>query len=354
MSDKFTENMSEKIGEMPEDIVFIGEKKVEQLSIEVIEYYRNGNVKDFKIENIREILPLNNDCITWINITGVHDGEHIKEIGALLELHPLIVEDILNTTQHPKMQDYGDCIFFITKMLYYYGGEITSEQVSLVLSDNYVLSFKESKEDIFKHVRQKIHRKKGRNFKSGADYLAYQLIDAVVENYIGITEQISDKIEDLEDAIDGKDLRQDSIDELGNLKRILNRLRKTVRPTNDFIVHINTLDTDLIKDETEPFFHNLLDISARANSAIESCRDMLADNLQIYNLSVANRFNDTLRMLTAFSLLFIPITFIASLYGMNFEHIPELKWEYGYFVVLGVMLAISVGMMVYFRRRKWM
>ena len=346
-------DMSEDIGKMPEEAVFIGEKKVEHLTIEVVEYDSAGNVREFTVEDIREILPVNNDMVTWINIIGVHDNEQVKEIGALLNVHPLTVEDILNTEQYPKVEDYDDYIFVITKMLYFNGEEITSEQVSFILSEYFVLSFNESKEDTFTYVRQRIRRKKGRIFRSGADYLVYQLIDAVLENYIWITEKISDKIEDLEEAIDDDEIGHESIKELGKLKRLLNTLRKTIRPTNEFIIHINGLDTDLIKESTEPFFHDLLDISARSNSAIESCREMLSDNLQVYNLSVANRFNETLRMLTAFSVLFIPLTFIASIYGMNFEFMPELGMRYSYFVVLGVMFSLACLMILFFKRKNW-
>lgn len=361
-----TENtnvISAEIGKMPEEAVFIGEKKVSHVSIEVIEYDKKGEAKEFEIENIRDILPLNEHCVTWINVVGIHDSEHIKEIGALFNLHPLAVEDILNTEQYPKFEDYDDYIFFITKMLRLnpnYNPDdpdndesMINEQVSLILGETFVLSFQEIKADVFAYVRQRLRKKKGRIFRSGADYLAYQLLDAVLENYIVITESITDKIEDLEDGIaDGVD--EDIVYEMSILKKELNYLRRIIRPTNDFILKIMSLETDLIKEPTEPFFKDLLDIAVRANSSIETCRDMLSDNLQIYNLDASNRFNETLRFLTVFTALFAPLTFIVGVYGMNFKNMPEIEsFEHGYLAVWLSMVAIVGIMLLYFRRKKW-
>jgi magnesium transporter len=342
-----------EIGRMPEEAVFIGEKKVDHLSIEVIEYDKTGEVKEFGVEDIREILPLNNNIVTWINVVGIHDNEQVKEIGALLDIHSLTVEDILNTSQYPKMEDYDEYLFFITKMLYYKGEEITSEQVSLILGKNFVLTFQENKADIFNHVHRRIRKKKGRIFRSGEDYLAYQLIDSVLENYVLITEKISDKIEDLEDALEEEENGQDFVKEIRQLKRVLNDFRKIIRPTNEFILQINALDTDLIKEPTEPFFKDLLDITVRSNSAIESCKDMLSDNLQIYNLDLSNRFNGILKVLTVFSVIFIPLNFIASSYGMNFVHLPGLEYEYGHWITFSIMILVAISMIFYFKKERW-
>ena len=352
-------NMSERstveIGRMPEEAVFIGEKKVDHLSIEVIEYDKTGEVKEFVVEDIREILPLKDNVVTWINVVGIHDNEQVKEIGALLDIHSLTVEDILNTAQFPKMEDYDDYLFVIIKMLYYDGEDITSEQVSLILGKNFVLTFQENEADIFYHVHRRIRKKKGRIFRSGEDYLAYQLIDAVLENYVLITEKISDKIENLENMLEEEeDSGQNFVKEIRQLKRVLNDFRKIIRPTNEFIIQINALDTnDLIKESTEPFFKDLLDITVRSNSAIESCKDMLSDNLQIYNLDLSNRFNGILKVLTVFSVIFIPLNFIASSYGMNFVHLPGLEFEYGPWVTFSIMIFIAFSMIFYFKKEKW-
>ena len=342
---------SAEIGTTPEEAVFIGEKKVEHLSIDITEYGSN-EYKEYGVENIREILPLNENVISWINIIGIHDNEHVKEIGALFGIHPLVIEDVLNTHQRPKFEDFDDYLFVITKMLHYKDGEVDSEQVSIVLGKNYVITFQEIQMNNFEYVRQRIRRKRGRIFRSGSDYLAYMLIDSVVENYVFITERIGEKIEDLEEMVSERGSEK-IVESIVDLKSELNYLRRIFRPTTEFIMQMNSSDSDLIEESSAPFFKDLLDISVRSNEAIEMCRDMLSDNLQIYNLDVANRFNEILRMLTAFSVLFIPLTFIATVYGMNFDNMPELHWEYSYFVVWGIIITIATSMILYFKRKKW-
>jgi len=348
---RHTEDAAAEIGRMPEEAVFIGSKKVENLSIDIFEYGDN-EYKEFWIENIREILPLNDRVVTWINVVGIHDNEQVKEIGALFNLHPLVVEDILNTKHRPKIEDFDDYIFLITKMLRYEKEELVNEQVSIILGKKFVLTFQEEKLDTFEHIRQRIRKKKGRIYRSGSDYLAYLLIDAIVENYVLITEKTGEKIEDIEDEISDSD--GDGLTELmTQLKRELNYLRRIIRPTSEYILQINSLDSELIDEDTKPFFKDLLDISVRSNESVETCRDMLSDNLQIYNLDAANRFNEILKLLTVFSALFIPLSFIATVYGMNFDNMPELHGKYSYFILWGIMISIASVMIIYFKKRKW-
>ena len=324
------------------------------MTIEIIEYSKNGDVREFGIENIREILPLKEDFTTWINITGIHNAGHIEEICELFSIHPLSLEDILNTQQFPKFEDYDDYLFFIIKMLSLDGEGISDKQISLILGKNFVLSFQEVKSDIFEPVRRRIIKKKGQAFKNGADYLAHHLIDAAVENYVLIAERISDKIEDIEDSISDGAVGQEIVNKISKLKKELNYLRKIIRPTHDLILQVIALETDLIEENTEPFFKDLLDISQRANSEIESCREMLSDNLQIYNLDAANRFNEAVRVLAVFTAFFAPLTFIVGIYGMNFTNMPEIeKTEYGYLGVWIVMIFVVAAMLLFFKRKKW-
>ena len=347
MEEEIINDASAEIGITPEEAVFIGEKKVEYLSIDVIEY-GNNEYKEYNIENIREILPLNENIISWINVVGIHDNEHIKEIGALFDIHPLVIEDVLNTHQRPKFEDFDDYIFVITKMLHYENENVISEQVSIIMGKSFVLTFQETKMDNFEYIRNRIRRNKGRIYRSGADYLAYLLIDAVVENYIFITEKIGERIEDMENK--GS---ENVVELIAALKRELSFLRKVFRPTTEFILQVNSSDSDLIEESTAPFFKDLLDISVRSNETVETCRDMLSDNLQIYNLDAANRFNEILKLLTAFSVIFIPLSFIAAVYGMNFDNMPELRGEYSYFVLWGIMVLIASSMIFFFKKRKW-
>jgi magnesium transporter len=349
--DEIANNASAEIGIMPEEAVFIGEKKVAHLSIDVIEY-GNNDCKEFYIEDIRDILPLNNDIVTWINVTGIHDDEQVKEIGALLGIHPLVVEDVLNTHQRPKFEDFDNYLFVIAKMLHCEEEEMINEQISIIWGEKYVLTFQEIKKDAFEHIRNRIRRKKGRIYRSSADYLAYLLMDAVVENYVFITERIGERIEDCEDHFSNSP-SEGIVETISDLKRELNYLRRIFRPTTEFILQMNSSDSDLIDDAIVPFFKDLLDISVRSNEAVETCRDMLSDNLQIYNLDVANRFNETLRFLTVISVVFIPLSFIATVYGMNFDNMPELRGEYSYFILWGVMILTAFSMIAYFKKNKW-
>ena len=324
------------------------------MTIEVIEYNKEGEVREFELENIREILPLKEDFTTWISIAGIHNIEYVREICALFDIHPIVVEGILNTKQSPKFEDYDDYLFFIIKMLNLDGEEIADKQISLILGKNFVLSFQEAKSDIFEPIRRRITKRKGLLFKSGADYLTHHLVDAVVENYLLIAEQMSGKIEDIEDSISDGISGQNIVNQMSKLKKELNYLRKIIRPTHDLIHQVIADETDLIEQTTDPFFNDLLNISQRASSEIESCREMLSDNLQIYNLDVANRFNETVRVLTVFTALFAPLTFIVGIYGMNFTNMPEIeKTQYGYLGVWIVMISVVASMLLFFKRKKW-
>jgi magnesium transporter len=285
----------------------------------------------------------------------LQDIELIRQIGKSFGLHALVMEDIVNTSQRPKMEEYDDYLFFVVKMMKYdeSQGVIKSEQLSMILGKNFLLTFQEQPGDVFEPVRERIRKQKGRIRKVGIDYLAYALLDTVVDNYIFIIERLGEQIEDIEDEILNNQ-SQHVLSRINDYKREMNYLRKVIRPAREFMLHLSRLDSDLIHDETTPFVKDLLDLASQAVEVIDTYREMLSDHLNIYNTGVNNRLNEIMKVLTIFSAIFIPLTFIAGIYGTNFEYLPELHYRHGYFVMWGVFLIVSLAMFRFFRRKKWL
>lgn len=295
--------------------------------------------------------------VTWINIEGVKQVEVIEKIGKLFNLHPLLLEDIACGGQRPKLDDYDEHLFIVVKMLDYDDArkEITEEQVSFVLGQNYVLSFQEEglKGDVFNPNRSRLRGNKGKSRKSGADYLIYSLIDTIVDNYFIILEKMGERLEEMEMKL----ITNPSpalLHSIYKLKREIIFLRKSVWPLREVISRMERDESPLIKDHTKIFISDVYDHTIQVIDTIESYRDILGGMLDIYLSSISNKMNSVIKVLTMISTIFIPLTFIVGVYGMNFDYMPELKWKYSYFVVWGVMAAIAGGMMIYFRKKRWL
>jgi magnesium transporter len=293
--------------------------------------------------------------VTWINVDGLHDVDVIERLGKAFELHPLILEDILSTRQRPKFEDYGKSLFVVLKMLSYNDGSqsVESEQVSLILGAGYVLSFQERIGDVFDCVRDRIRNAKGRIRTQGADYLAYALIDAIVDSYFGILEKVGDKIELLEDEL-VSDPEEKTLQAIHRLKREMISLRRSIWPLRELVNGIQRSESTIITESTGVYLRDVYDHTIQIIDTIESLRDIVSGILDTYLSSISNRMNAVMKVLTIIATLFIPLTFVAGIYGMNFENMPELKWRYGYAAVWSVMLLVTVSMLVYFRRRKWL
>jgi magnesium transporter len=293
--------------------------------------------------------------VTWINVEGLHDVANIQKLGDCYGFHPLILEDILNTDQRPKIEDFDAYLYIVLKMLH--NGESTqtvAEQISLILGPNYVISFQEGIEgDVFNSIRERIRTGKGRIRSMGADYLAYSLIDAIVDNYFVIIEKMGERIEDLEDEL-VKDPVTRTLHEIHTLKREMIFLRKAVWPLREVINFLERGESSLIKGSTAIYLRDVYDHTIQVIDAIETSRDMLSGMLDIYLSSISNRMNEIMKFLTIIGTIFIPLTFIVGVYGMNFEHMPELKWRWGYFGLWGVMAGLAVFMLFYFRKKKWL
>lgn len=346
---------SRKSGLPPGTLVHIGEKKAEEIKITVIDYDEAG-FQEAHFSSIEECLVFKDKpSMTWINVEGLHDVGNIQKLGDCYGFHPLVLEDILNTHQRPKMEDYGEYLYIVLKMLHNEKGpETIAEQISLILGRNFVISFQEGIEgDVFDPIRERIRGGKGRLRGMGADYLAYSLIDAIVDNYFVVLEKAGERIEDLEDEL-VKTPVTGTVQEIHALKREMIFLRKAVWPLREVINSLQRGDSSLIKEPTRIYLRDVYDHTIQIIDTVESSRDMLSGMLDIYLSSISNRMNEIMKFLTIIGTIFIPLTFIVGVYGMNFEFMPELKWRWGYFALWAVMAGIAVFMLFYFKRKKWL
>ena len=347
---------SRKAGLPPGSLIHIGDKKKEEVKITVIDY-DEGNFQEKVIAEIQECFTFKDKpTVTWINVDGIHKVEIPEKLGECYGFHPLIIEDILNSDQRPKMEDFGDYIYIVLKMLNLDSrtNNIISEQISLILGPNFVISFQEGHEgDVFNPVRERLRTGKGKVRKMGADYLAYSLIDSIVDNYFIILEKLGEKIESLEERLvtnpTGNVLR-----EIHNLKREMLFLRKSVWPLREVISTMAKGESSLIHPSTGIYLRDIYDHTIHVVDTIETFRDMVSGMLDIYLSSMSNRMNAVMKVLTIIATIFMPLTFLAGVYGMNFKHMPELEWKFGYPMIVLVMLIVAVIMLFFFRKKKWL
>jgi magnesium transporter len=352
---RFIRKRSKKVGLPPGTLVSLGEEKAEKIGISLIDY-DEANFEEKEIKGVEECFPFKNKpTVTWINIDGIHDIEIIEKIGKHFDLHPLTLENILNTEQRPKIEDFDDYIFIALKMLYHdeKEGEIQTEQVSLILGSNFVISFQEREGDVFNPVRERIRTGKGRIRKMGADYLAYALIDTIVDNYFIIPEKLGERIESIEEELVANPTPE-TLQAIHTLKRKLIFLRKSLWPLREVISGLQRTESTLIHESTDIYLRDVYDHTIQVIDTIETSRDILSGMLDIYLSSISNRMNQVMKVLTIIATIFIPLTFIAGIYGMNFVYMPELGSPWGYPVVLLVMAGIGILMLVYFKRKKWL
>jgi len=346
---------SKKAGLPPGTLVHVGDKKLETVRITYIDYDEQ-NIKEKQVSNIEECFPLKTTpTVTWINIDGLHEVEVIEKLGTQFELHPLILEDILHTSQRPKFEDYEKYFFIVLNMLSYNDENQTveKEQVSLVLGENFVISFQERTGDVFDTVRDRIRNSKGRIRKMGADYLCYSLIDAVVDSYFTILEKTGEKIEFMEEKL-VSDPTEKTLQQIHKLKSEMVSLRKSVWPLRELINGLQRSESSLISETTDIYLRDTYDHTIQVIDTVESFRDMVSGMLDIYLSSISNRMNSVMKVLTIIATIFIPLTFVAGIYGMNFEYMPELKWRWGYGIAWLAFMVIAAIMLIYFRRKKWL
>ncbi len=357
MPRKLVRRPAKKIGAAPGTLVFTGEKKVEKCRIRVIDYNpQQLTESEIPVKDVAQCCPLKDTrSVSWVNVDGLHQIKVIETLGSCYGLHPLVMEDLLSTEQRPKVEDYESYLFIVIRMLSFdeERNEIKAEQVSLILGDTYVISFQEVEGDVFDGVRERIRSGQGRIRKMGPDYLAYALLDSVVDSYFHILERIGDQIEQLEDEL-VTDPTPETLHKIHEFKREMILLRKSIWPLREVLSGLQRDETPLVSAATGVFFRDVYDHTIQVIDTVETLRDIIAGQLDLYLSSISNRMNEVMKVLTIIATIFIPLTFVAGIYGMNFEFMPELHWRWGYFAVWGLMLGMGGLMFLFFRKKRWL
>ena len=338
----------------PGTMVHLGEARSEDIRITVFDYTETDlETREIRAEDAAAYRDTK--TVTWINVDGIHQIDVIEKLGAAFGLHPLTLEDIVSTRQRPKLEEFDDYLYLVLRMPYLdpASDRIEDEQISIVLKEGCVISFQERQGDVFDPIRERLRHNKGRIRKMTAGYLAYALADAIVDNCFAILEAMGERIDQLEDdvvnAAEPAVLRR-----VHDLKRQLVLMRKAIWPLREVISALLRDESTLIPPDTAAYLRDLYDHVIQVVDAIETYREMASGMLDIYLSSVSNRMNEVMKVLTIIATIFIPLTFIAGVYGMNFKVMPELEWPYGYVAVWGVMIAVFISMIIYFRRKKWL
>lgn len=356
-------NMAEKIkkrsvkaGLPPGTLVHIGTQKVGESRIRILDYDEHG-VREKNKATVDECIPFRDtDSVTWIDIEGLQDIKLLGRLGECYRLHPLILEDILNTDQRPKSDDMESYIFVVLKMLDFDPAsmEIISEQVSIVFGRNFVISIQEGHEgDLFEPLRERIRSGKGSIRKMGPDYLAYSLLDTIIDHYFLILEKIAERIETLEENV-VSDPGPETLRQIHRLKREMIFLRNSAWPLREMIYGLEKSESELIRPATKIFLRDIYDHAVHIIDSIETYREMLSSMLDIYLSSVSNRMNQVMKVLTIIATIFMPLTFLAGVYGMNFKFMPEIGWRWGYPLVLLIMFTVAAVMLYLFKKKKWL
>ncbi|MDK2792931.1 MAG: magnesium transporter [Deferribacteres bacterium] len=342
-----------KTGLPPGALVYTGDKNIE-FTIQIIEY-DSEHYREYTINDISQLDVKNATGVTWINIIGLHDIEAVEKIGNYFGLNKLVLEDILNVYQRPKIEYYDENIFVVLKMLSLNNETkvLDAEQVSIVFGKNYVISFQEKEIDIFGFIRSRLKNNKGIIRKKGSDYLVYALIDVIVDNYFVVLEQVEEELENLEDEVTTK-TGSDIVERMHKMKKDLIVLRKAVWPLTELVGILYKEKNKLIAEETLMYFRDVYDHTIQIIDILDTIRDILSGLLDIYLSEINTKTNEVMKMLTLIATIFILLTFLVGVYGMNFKNMPELEWKYGYFGLWGIMIFIGVGLTLYFKKKKWM
>lgn len=338
----------------PGSLLFTGEQKMEQVNIEVMKYDEKS-IEEKSFSDISKAIDFvdSSDKVSWINIEGIHDVETIEKVMLHFNLHRLTGEDILSVGQRPKLDDYSNYLHVVLRMFMLVENEIEDEQITLVLTQKCLITFQEKPGDVFNFVRRRLNEGKGQIRTRGADYLHYALIDSVVDHYFIILENFGDKIEDLEIELLDRPT-DDVLKRLHHLRREALQLRRNVYPLREVVSRLEKQEADFINSETRLFVRDLYDHTIQVIETVEVFRDSASGLLDLYMNSISNKMNGIMKLLTIVSTIFIPLTFIAGVYGMNFQHMPELEYRFGYGIAMLVMFVIAVIMVIFFKRKKWL
>lgn len=351
---RFLKLRKDSIGLSPDAITFRGDKKIDFVKLRVIDYDEES-LQEYEIQEIAKCKKFDSDNSTsWLNVDGLHDEKTMQDIVEHLKIDPLIISDVLHPHSRPKILEYDNCIFMSLKMMYYDEKEnlISAENLVLLIKENLLITFQEKVGDVFEPVRERIRKNKKLIRSSGVDYLAFALTDIVIDNYIYILSRIGEKIEDIEDKlIEG--ISVSVLEEINEYKSEINFVRKTIKPIRDLIHILVKVESELLNEDINIHLKELQNNINLANESADGYRELLLDQINMYQTRVSNKLNDIMKFLTIFSVIFIPLTFIAGIYGMNFDFMPELRFKYSYPILMGVMIFLGVGMVLYMRFKKW-
>ena len=352
---RLIKNKPKKIGLDPGSLIYVGDKEKQSITISLFDYKADHFVEK-TVLNVEELLAYKQtETTSWINIDGVHDVEILEKIGRHFDIHPLTLEDILNTNQRPKLDEYPNYLYVVLRMFFLDEKDksLKNEQVSLILTKNFVITFLEDAGDVFNPVRERIKKAGTKMREYGTDYLAYALIDSIVDSYFHILEKLGEEIEELEDAV-VVDPNKNDIQIIHLLRREMILLRKAIWPLREVISSLQRNEIDFIEEKTRVYLRDVYDHTIQVIDTIESYRDMIVGMLDAYLSSTSNKLNEVMKVLTVISTLFIPLTFLAGVYGMNFRHFPELgyDWMYpwGFWIIT---LFVVIGMAVFFKKKNW-
>ena len=350
-----------KAGLKPGSIVYVGDQRTDPVEITVINY-DTENYEEKTLEKIEDCFPYKDKPgISWINVCGIYREDIIEKIGNHFDLHPLVMEDIVNTGHRPKLESTDDYIFVVLKMLYKNteGDLFKSEQVSIFFTKNVIITFQEKKGDVFDPVRHRLKKTVPRSRFLGPDYLAYSLIDAIVDNYFFVMEEIGDQLEELEDVLMANPTKE-QLETIHTIKRELIFIRKAVWPLREVIGGLDRIESQLVNDYTHSYLRDLYEHVIQVIDTVETFRDMVSGLLDVYLSSISNRMNEVMKVLTIIATIFIPLGFLAGVYGMNFDtsisplNMPELSFRYGYIFFWSLVCVIGFGLVWFFRRKNWL
>ncbi|MFX1513406.1 MAG: magnesium/cobalt transporter CorA [Promethearchaeota archaeon] len=342
-----------KVGLAPGTLIYVGEKEKE-----VIDFYLTSfdesNIIEKTTTNLEDCLTYKKHQVHWLNINGIQDVAIIEKIGKQYGLHPLTLEDILNTFQRPKVEEYDEYLFVVLKMLFLdeENMAILPDQVSIILGKDFVLTFQEKKGDVFDPVRKRMRNEKSRIRRKGSDFLTYSLIDIIVDHYYVLLESLGEKLEEIEAELITNP-SPTTLHTIYQLKRELITLRRSIWPLREVINSLSRTASPLITQGTQLYIRDVYDHTIQVIDTTETYRDVTSGMLDLYLSSVSNRMNEIMKVLTIIATIFIPLTFLAGVYGMNFEYMPELEWQFGYYGIWILMIGIAIILFIYFKKQKW-
>ena len=349
------QSASEKSGLPPGSLVHVGEVLEEETHITLLDYNRDA-IEERQISSIEELLPYRaRQSITWVIVEGLRNVALFEQLGQYFDIHPLVLEDILNTHQRPKFEDHESYLFFVLKGVLIEREEfsIDFQQVSIITSNKFVFTFKERLDDTLEPVKHRIRNSKGQPRSQGADYLTYMIIDTVVDEYFSIQDALDDHVDTTEEELLANPSSR-TLATIQKLKRQVNNIRRSISPLREVLNALLRSDTELLQKKTLLYFRDVHDHVLRVYESIETYREMVSSLLDIYISSVSNKMNEVMKVLTIFASIFIPLTFLAGIYGMNFQYMPELKMKWAYPALWVVFIVIPVVLLAYFKKKKWL